>query len=102
MAKLTILIFLLFSSILSFGQKTIVEGVVLDGISGEPMPFVAVRFLDSKIGTFTDTLGHYSFETYYATDTLIFSFSGFIKSCFLSGRKTFVSRVIKIGIDLQI
>jgi hypothetical protein len=79
MAKLTILIFLLFSSILSFGQKTIVEGVVLDGISGEPMPFVAVRFLDSKIGTFTDTLGHYSFETYYATDTLIFSFSGYVK-----------------------
>lgn len=56
-----------------------VEGIVTDGETGEPMPFVTVRFMDSKIGTFTDTNGYYSFNTYYATDSLVFSFSGYIK-----------------------
>lgn len=61
-----------------FSQKTMVEGVVIDGVSGQPMPFVTIRFQDSKIGTFSDTLGRYSFNTYYATDSLVFSFSGYI------------------------
>lgn len=43
------------------------------------MPYVTVRFQHSKIGTFTDTLGKYSIETYYATDSLVFSFSGYLK-----------------------
>jgi hypothetical protein len=56
-----------------------VEGIVTDGVTGEPMPFVTVRFMDSKIGTHTDTNGYYSFNTYYATDSLVFSFSGYLK-----------------------
>lgn len=77
--KTTVLFcFLLFTQI-AFSQKTIIEGTVTDEISGEVMPFVSVRFMDSKIGVFTDTLGKYSFETYYATDSLIFSFSGYLK-----------------------
>ena len=64
---------------MSLAQKTKVEGTVVDQVTGEPMPFVTVRFLNSKIGTLTDTLGKYSMETYYATDTLIFSFSGYLK-----------------------
>ncbi len=77
--KFKILIFLFLFPLISFAQKTKVEGVVTDEITGEPMPFVTVHFLDSKIGTFTDTAGKYMIETYYATDTLIFSFSGYIK-----------------------
>lgn len=71
-------IFLLITTF-SFGQKTIVEGVVTDQLTGAPMPFVTVRFMDAKIGTITDTLGYYSIETYYATDSLVFSFSGYLK-----------------------
>jgi len=66
--------------ILSVAQKTKVEGIVTDGLSGEPMPFVKVRFQDSKIGAYTDTLGHYILETYYATDSLTFTFSGYLKT----------------------
>jgi len=77
--KTTLILLFFFFSSTSFGQKTIVEGIVTDQITGEVMPFVTVRFQDSKVGAFTDTLGHYSFETYYATDTLTFSFSGYLK-----------------------
>lgn len=75
----TLLLFILsFVSIISFSQKTIVEGVVRDQVSGDLMPFVTIRFQNSKIGVISDTLGKYRIDTYYATDSLIFSFSGYI------------------------
>src|SRR5690606_31399326 len=55
-----------------------VEGVVRDQLTGDPLPFVTVRFKESKIGAFTDTSGYYKLDTYYATDSLVFSFSGYI------------------------
>lgn len=55
-----------------------VEGVVRDQLTGDPLPFVTVRFKESKIGAFTDTNGYYKLDTYYATDSLVFSFSGYI------------------------
>lgn len=61
-----------------FAQQTKVSGIVTDGVTGEPMPFVKVRFYDSKIGTITDTSGYYEMETYYATDSLVFIFSGYL------------------------
>jgi len=62
----------------SFGQKTIVKGVVTDGDTEEPMPYVKIQFLDAKIGTFTDSVGAYYIETYYATDTMVVRFSGYV------------------------
>lgn len=64
--------------LIASSQKTTVSGKVLDELTGTPLPFVKIRFQDSKIGTYTDTLGKYSLDTYYATDTLIFSFSGYV------------------------
>ena len=75
--KLLFLLFLL--PLFSNGQTTKVEGTVTDAITGEVMPFVTVRFQNAKVGTITDTLGKYSIESYYATDSLIFSFSGYLK-----------------------
>ncbi len=77
--KFKILIFLFLFPLLSLAQKTKVEGTVTDQVTGEPMPFVTVHFLNSKIGALTDTNGRYVLDTYYATDTLVFSFSGYIK-----------------------
>lgn len=75
--RLLLLLSICISSI-ALGQKTLVEGIVRDQLTGDPMPFVTVRFQDSKIGAFTDTSGYYRLDTYYATDSLIFSFSGYI------------------------
>jgi len=77
--KTRLLFLILILSSYSFGQKTKVEGIVTDQVTGEPMPFVTVRFQNTKIGTLTDTLGHYLLETYYASDSITFSFSGYLK-----------------------
>ena len=72
---------LILFSALSFAalsQQTRIYGVVKDALTNEPLPFVKVQFLDSKIGTLTDTAGYFSIETYYATDSVQFSFSGYI------------------------
>lgn len=74
-----VLLFLILLPLFSYGQTTRVKGKVTDAITGEVMPFVTVRFLNAKVGTITDTAGNYFLETYYATDTLVFSFSGYLK-----------------------
>lgn len=73
---LTLILFLI--PIIGFSQQTKIFGTVKDGFSGEPMPFVKVRFLDSKIGTLTDSLGKFLLETYYATDSVQFSYTGYL------------------------
>lgn len=77
--KQVFLILLIFIPLLSFAQKTKVEGIVLDGLTGEPMPYVSVHFQDSKIGTLTDSVGRYLLDTYYGTDSLVFYSSGYLK-----------------------
>jgi hypothetical protein len=74
-----LLFLLVWAPLLAFGQKTKVTGVVLDGLTGEPMPYVSVHFQDSKIGTLTDSVGVYLLDTYYATDSLVFYSSGYLK-----------------------
>lgn len=78
--KQIFLFLLLLAPLFSFGQKTKVYGVVTDGLTGEPMPYVAVHFQSSKIGTLTDSVGAYLLDTYYATDSLVFSSSGYLKT----------------------
>ncbi|HRH37885.1 MAG TPA: DUF5686 family protein, partial [Flavobacteriales bacterium] len=58
-------------------QSTKVSGTVTDATTGEALPFVNISFQDTRTGTTTDFDGHYSIETYYATDSLIFSFVGY-------------------------
>ncbi len=76
--KLQLVFVLLLLSVCSFGQQTKVYGIVRDALTNEPLPFVKVQFLDSKIGTLTDDNGMYRIETYYATDSIQFSFTGYI------------------------
>ncbi|MEN9998356.1 MAG: hypothetical protein RI922_1346 [Bacteroidota bacterium] len=52
--------------------------MVWDAANNQPMPFVKVQFQNSKIGTLTDTLGQFYIETYYATDSLVFSYVGYM------------------------
>lgn len=77
MLKVGLLILLLIPLNL-VAQQTKVSGTVTDAVSGEVIPFAKVQFVDSKIGTITDTSGHYLLETYYATDSIRVSFSGYI------------------------
>jgi hypothetical protein len=73
----TLLLFFILISFAGLSQQTRVYGIVKDGATGEILPYVKVQFLDSKIGTITDTAGYFNIETYYATDSLQFSFYGY-------------------------
>ena len=66
----------LFSTTL-IAQKTIVYGLVTDGLTGETLPFVNLLFKNSKVGTSTDINGKFRIETYYPTDSLQASFIGY-------------------------
>jgi hypothetical protein len=95
--KIKLLIFILLSlSLTTLGQKTFVQGKVVDPGSGEGMPFVKVQFQDTKIGILTDSVGNYSIETYYASDSLIFSFAGYYRQIL------FVVKDEKQIIDVQL
>ncbi len=59
-----------------WAQQTNITGTVTDK-KGEPLSFVQIQFLDSKIGTKSDSLGQFSISTYYPTDTLVFRLLGY-------------------------
>jgi hypothetical protein len=79
---LLFLLALLLFPVFSFAQKTIVYGKVFDAESKEPLPFVNVAFKGSKVGTTTDLDGNYRLETYYAEDSLMASFVGYMPLAF--------------------
>ena len=78
--NIRVFLFLIFSGVylLSFSQQTKIYGTVTDAVTGEYLPFAKIKFYDSKIGTLTDSLGRYMLETYYATDSIQVSFSGYL------------------------
>lgn len=51
-------------------QTTRVSGTVTDASSGEPLPFVNVGFIDSRVSANSDFDGHYVLDTYFATDSI--------------------------------
>lgn len=65
------------TSLFSLSQQTKVYGSIWDAATGEKLAYVKVQFINSKMGTVTDSLGNYVIETYYATDSIRFSFNGY-------------------------
>lgn len=72
------LIFLFFNCcfLALWSQQTNISGTVTDK-KGDPLSFVQIQFLDSKIGTKSDSLGQFNISTYYPTDTLVFRLIGY-------------------------
>ena len=59
-------------------QKTKVSGYVMDAATGDTLPFVNIYFQDTKIGASSNLEGKYLLESYYASDTLVASFVGYL------------------------
>jgi hypothetical protein len=72
------LIFLFFNCcfLALWSQQTNISGKVTDK-KGDPLSYVQIQFLDSKIGTKSDSLGQFNISTYYPTDTLVFRLIGY-------------------------
>jgi len=80
--NLVVLTIFLLLGLTSSGQKTIVQGRVIDAETNEPLPFVNVAFKNSKIGTTTNLDGYYKIETYYSTDSITATFVGYLAQSF--------------------
>jgi len=56
---------------LVFAQNTgKIEGTVLDGDTGDPLPGASVALVGTQLGTITDADGNYSFDELMAGDAL--------------------------------
>jgi len=75
--KYALLLFIIFFSITSKGQNTIVSGTVTDAQTNKPLPFVSVSFPGTSIGTNSGNSGKYSIETGKTYTQLKFSFVGY-------------------------
>jgi hypothetical protein len=61
----------------SLKSQTIINGIVIDSVTKEPLPFVNVVFNHSTVGTITDYNGSYFLKTYTPTDTLVATCMGY-------------------------
>jgi len=77
----SLLFFALLSSFqYSYSQKsdkTVVNGLVVDAKTGQPLTGTNVFFEKTTIGTITDTQGKYRIETLIPSDKIVFSFIGY-------------------------
>lgn len=77
---LLLLISIFFTSSLlaqSSDKLTRIRGIVIDKETKEPLPFVAIAFKGTSIGTTTDFDGKYELSSQFATETLEVSFIGY-------------------------
>ena len=70
-------IFLLLGQLLGAQTLTRVSGVVRDAQTGEPLPYVSVIFLGSRIGTMTDPEGAFTLEHHRDFATVSFQMLGY-------------------------
>ncbi len=64
----------------SFPQKpgkTVVQGIVTDALTGDPIPFASVIFKGTTVGTLTDNSGKYYLDTNLPATIISFSFLGY-------------------------
>jgi len=67
----------IFFSIFSFSQ-TIIKGLVKDSKTNEPLPYCSISIKGTQIGAITNGEGVFSISGNLNTDTLIFSYVGYV------------------------
>ncbi|MBK8585924.1 MAG: TonB-dependent receptor plug domain-containing protein [Bacteroidetes bacterium] len=95
--SLTILL-LVISLTSTFGQNIKVTGTVLNS-DGEAMPFLTVAVAGTTNATLTDVNGNYAIENISSTDTLNFSFIGYISQSVKVGDQTVIN--VKLLVKTQ-
>lgn len=72
MMKVILSLFSLLFCLLLSAQQTSVSGFVYEKGSNIGLPGVRINFKNTKIGTVSDSTGHFNLSTYYASDSLVF------------------------------
>ena len=58
-------------------EKTVIKGLVIDALTGDPLPSVSVILKGTTVGTLTDNSGKYRIETNVQAESIVFSFIGY-------------------------
>ena len=77
MKRSFLLLFFLLTSVWSLAGQTRASGVVIDAQTGEPLPYVSVIFVGTRIGTMTDPNGAFTIENHRNYATLSFQMLGY-------------------------
>lgn len=77
-------------------RTTKAEGYVIDDVTGKPLPFVNIYFLNTTVGTTSGIDGKYKIKTRKHCDTLVFSMMGYHTS------KVFVERGKKYHLIIRL
>ncbi|MBK7711076.1 MAG: carboxypeptidase-like regulatory domain-containing protein [Bacteroidales bacterium] len=65
------------NSFAQVSEKTLIKGLVLDALTGYPIPYASVFLKGTSVGTLTDANGKYLLESGLRSDTISFSFIGY-------------------------
>src|SRR5437588_12046808 len=99
--KYALLFIIIFFSITSKGQNTIVSGIITDARTNQPLPFVTVSFPGTSIGVKSDNNGNYSITTGKTYTQLKFSFVGYkpLIRTIVAGKEQVIN--VKMQSDMQ-
>ena len=100
MIRSFLFLLLFFNCFINFSQQTKIYGKITDASTGETLPFVRIKFYDSKIGTLTDSVGNYVLESYYGTDSIQVFFAGYIPKTIKI--KKDISQEINIRLEIKV
>lgn len=75
--KIQSFLILIFIGFNVFSQETKVNGVVIDEITNEPVPFTNIAFKGTNVGTISSIEGKFFLSTRVKVDTLVASFIGY-------------------------
>jgi len=96
---LLLLFIVLLSGFGAFAQTQKITGVIKDAESGDPLPFIIVAVKGTTNGTSTDVNGNFSLEGLSASDTLVFSYVGYLTQSVRVGTQNILS--VKLQPKLQ-
>jgi iron complex outermembrane recepter protein len=96
----TLIAFLIGSTVVAFGQKTI-KGTVTDADTKEPLIGAAISIKGTSKGTIADVTGAYSLEVPANTTTLLVSFVGYGTKEVAIGAETTIDIQLSTGVALD-
>lgn len=65
-----------------------ISGRVVDALTGEPLPFCNISLSANRRGSISDELGYFHFSGLAASDTLLFSYIGYLQATLPASRDT--------------
>ncbi|MBK8883888.1 MAG: carboxypeptidase-like regulatory domain-containing protein [Bacteroidales bacterium] len=74
-AFFTVVLTFCLNSFAQVSEKTLIKGLVLDALTGYPIPYASVFLKGTSVGTLTDANGKYLLESGLRSDTISFHLS---------------------------